>query len=152
MCSANQYSGTGAAVCSNCSSGYMSSGGSSSCVVMSPSGSATVSVTPTESTTTTTSLTLTQSRSVTSSSTATATSSRTAVASVTSTVTLSPSTSASPYGAQLARCPGGWMYYFDTAGVEGHDSCVSLVSSAGKTWTSHSSACTSRYEYTLSGH
>ena len=42
--------------------------------------------------------------------------------------------------AQLPLCPGGWTYYYDSSGVEGHDSCVWL-SSTMAAWADASSIC-----------
>ena len=48
--------------------------------------------------------------------------------------------------AQISLCPAGWAYYYDSAGVEGHDSCVWLsgVSTACRYRTKfkrHSPSC-----------
>ena len=48
--------------------------------------------------------------------------------------------------AQLPLCPSGWTYYYDSSGVEGHDSCVWL-SSTTAVWAQANSTC--RY-YSLS--
>ena len=126
MCGVNQYSSAGASVCSNCSGGQVSSPGSSSCVL--PSASVSVSVSP--STTTTFSSTKTASPSVSRSVTPTL--------SLTRTVSASPSTSA--FGPQISLCPSGWAYYYDSVGIEGHDSCVWL-SSTTTTITVANAAC-----------
>ena len=39
-----------------------------------------------------------------------------------------------------AQCSAGWIYYYDAAGIEGHDSCVWL-SGAVVLWTSATAAC-----------
>ena len=48
---------------------------------------------------------------------------------------------ASPGGSSCTSlCPNGWTYYYDSAGVEGRDSCV-LLPNAMVPWTSAAAAC-----------
>ena len=42
--------------------------------------------------------------------------------------------------AQLSLCPSNWTYYYDSAGVEGHDSCVWL-SNVTATWSQGLANC-----------
>ena len=60
------------------------------------------------------------------------------------TPSLSPSSSLSPtasaYGPQFSLCPSGWTYFYDSAGIEGHDSCVWL-SSGSALWSDAVIAC-----------
>ena len=51
--------------------------------------------------------------------------------------------------AQISLCPAGWTYYYDSAGVEGHDSCVWL-SDASTAWTQAATAC--RYQLSNATH
>ena len=42
--------------------------------------------------------------------------------------------------AQLSLCPSGWTYYYDSSGIEGHDSCLWL-SSTTALWAQANTAC-----------
>ena len=42
--------------------------------------------------------------------------------------------------AQISLCPAGWTHYYDSAGVEGHDSCVWL-SDGSMAWAQAATAC-----------
>ena len=120
MCGVNQYSDVGASVCSNCSGGQVSSPGSSSCVAQTP--------TPMTSSSPSMSISATQSRST-----------RPSI-SLSRTVSASPTVSA--YGYQISLCPSDWTYYYDIAGIEGHDSCVmQTAGSPTVNWTRALTAC-----------
>ena len=47
-----------------------------------------------------------------------------------------PSLAQSPY----SLCPGNWTYYYDSAGIEGHDSCVQVYSGL-LTYSAATTAC-----------